>query len=137
MISVYPYGNILIMEKANIIVFGDPVGRLLIGERVGETDAAVEVANPLVVDARLEVDDQTGEQKQGIQFVPCAYLELFNAEGGSWFYPKSTYAFNTLTTSDQAKGLYERVVDMYISSKLDMSKGQIVAESNEEIKLVD
>jgi hypothetical protein len=107
------------MNKENVIVFGDSVGRLFIGEKIKETDTAVEVKAPQVVETEMNQQNQVG-----IKFIPMAYLELLeDATDGSWTFPKSAFSFNDLKASEQAVGLYERVVESYQAMTLKMKDG--------------
>lgn len=107
------------MNKEKVIVFGDSVGRLFIGEKVNETETTVEVKAPQVVDTEMNQDNQVG-----IKFIPMAYLELLeDATDGAWTFPKSAFSFNDLKASPQAVGLYERVVESYQAMTLKMKDG--------------
>lgn len=114
------------MNKDNVIIFGDSVGRLFIGEKINETKTEVEVKAPQVVDTEMNQQNQVG-----IKFIPMVYLELLeDATDGSWTFPKSAFSFNTLKTSEQAVSLYERVIESYQAMTLKMKED---GDSEEEI----
>jgi hypothetical protein len=120
------------MNKENIIIFGDSVGRLLIGEKVNESDTQVTVTQPYVID----VSPQGETAQMGIRFIPSAYLELFEDGNGEWQFPKGTHSFNNLEVSVQAVELYVKIVEMYNQSKMSL-KEEIKESADNVISMVD
>jgi hypothetical protein len=119
-------------ENKNIIIFGDSAGRLLIGDKVNETETQVSVTQPHIVD----IHPQEGGQ-MGIRFIPSSYLELFEDGGnGTWDFPKSTHSFNNLVVSEQAVALYVQILEVYEKTRMSLN-AEIQESADNVVSMTD
>jgi len=122
------------MEEKNIIIFGDSVGRLLIGNKINETDEVVVIDSPHVIEADLSTTPD-GKPKQGLKFVPSYYPELFALDSQTtWTFPKSTHSFNNSVVSKEASDHYNQLLEAYARIR---QKQAAQEAGSDEIKLVD
>lgn len=78
------------INKENIIVFFDAVGRTIITEKISETDQTIKVKNPVIV--HIVPNQQTGQM--ALQLFPAFFKEFQadKSEDTLWSYPKNTIA---------------------------------------------
>jgi hypothetical protein len=122
------------IKENKVVVFSDTTGRLLIGKQTGEDKTHVQIEAPHIVQPQ-----DRGDGNLAIGFVPYAYLELFDPQAeGVWSFPKETTVFTTVSVAEQTASLYEKIVDMYNKSRLDMKASEGNSEDDGKvISMVD
>lgn len=123
------------MSKENIIIFGDSVGRLIVGQKVGETGTHVSVQCPQVVNVR---QDPQNEQRAGIHLLPFCYIDLLDNLGVDyvWEFSKQTHDFNNQVASDAAVSLYKNTLN-HIESKVEEQKNEETSQGGQVINMFD
>ena len=122
------------LEKENVVIFEDNLGRLVIGETVEENESVVAIRNPAIVQA--DQDQQT--KQMGFRLIPTAYVELFDDIGeGVWAYSKITNKFNNKVITDDMFNFYTSTIQKYLELKQQFDDRVAEESVNKVVNMVD
>lgn len=119
-------------ETNEVVVFSDATGRVLIGQYQGVDGENTRVKSPMIINAQ-----DRGNGQMALGCIPYTYLEVFDADSDDvWAFPTQNIVWYCGKISEQYIDLYNRVLEKYNQSRMQMKQSEddsAVAEGGDVI----